>query len=108
MHGTPQSARNSSYSKHRWGDNSFVKKTNLPDRKKEVLRIAAENYKIVQRLQRVQSALSSRTTRSNSARKYDSRPKSSLLQSYPNVTDPKNLTMRHGRKISTNMKKSAT
>ena len=54
--GTPRSTRpTSSNYRPLWSasENRFPKKTNLGDRKKEVLRIAAENFKIVQRLQRV-------------------------------------------------------
>ena len=104
VHGTPQSARidGSGYGKVTLFENSQVKKTNLNERKKEVLRIAAENFRLVQRLQRVQSAMSSRScTPSRSERKYRSRPKSSIVSSYPNVTDPRNLRVRHFRKTST-------
>ena len=50
--GTPSSGRalSSGYGRARSNEFSFPRKTNLPDRKKEVLRIAAENFKIVQRL----------------------------------------------------------
>ena len=108
VHGTPQSSRvsGSGYGKVKIFENQPVRKTNLTQRKNEVLRIAAENFKLVRRLNRVQSAVSSRSqTPSRSARKYSSRPKSSIVSSYPNVTDPRNLKPRHMRRTSSTLVK---
>ena len=81
-------------------DQYYPRKSNLETRKMRVLTIAAENYSMVQRLQRVQSSVGrySNTPQSSRERKrLRARPRSSthLALSYPNCLDPRNLHGPH-------------
>ena len=62
-------------------DSNFPRKSNLENRKQNVLKIAAENFQIVTRLARVQSSVgrSSQSARSSEKKKYRSRPSSSMV-----------------------------
>ena len=92
--------RSSGYGKDTFRD-APVKKSNLVDRKQEVLRIAAENFRLVNRLSRVRSAVSRHSSRSDrSSRSTNSRPNSAIAKNYPNVTDPKNLKFKRKRSSS--------
>ena len=74
-------------------DSYYPRKSNLVDRKQEVLNIASENYKMVQRLQRVQSAVgrfSQSPRKSDYGSRRKTRPKSSqYAAAYPNMMDPR-------------------
>lgn len=72
-------------------DSHFPRKSNLSDRKHMVLKIAAENFNMVRRLQRVQSSVGRMSNSPASDSKFRSRPRSSFALSYPNVIDPSAL-----------------
>lgn len=72
-------------------DSDFPRKTNLNVRKSNVLKIAAENFKMIKRLQRVHSSVGRYSNSPASDAKFRSRPKSSVALSYPNAVDPKQL-----------------
>ena len=63
----------------RMTDSDYPRKSNLYQRKMQVLKIAAENYEMVKRLQRVQSSIGKRSAGTPSSResRFSSRPKSS-------------------------------
>ena len=92
-------SRESGYPRYRYNGNAFggfamtdslyPRKSNLSDRKHQVLKIAAENFQMVKRLQRVQSSVGRYSNSPASDSKFRSRPKSSLALRYPNVMDPK-------------------
>lgn len=90
-------------------DSDFPRKSNLNDRKQAVLKIAAENFQMVQRLARVQSSVGRLSNTPKSDGRYRSRPRSSNLAiSYPNVMDPKAQQIGpHARKVQ-KMQKSRT
>ncbi len=73
-------------------DSDFPRKSNLGFRKQRVLQIAADNFKMVKRLARVQSSVGRDSIVSPSSVKsggYRSRPRSSIVaMSYPNQFDP--------------------
>ena len=92
-------SRNSPYPRRRYNgnafggfnmsDSDFPRKSNLNVRKKAVLRIAAENFAMIKRIQRVQSSVGRYSNSPASDSKYRSRPQSSIALCYPNVVDPK-------------------
>ena len=99
-------------------DSLFPRKSNLCDRKQKVLRIAAENFQMVQRLQGVRSTFSNRFSASPHSSRGDSvhrmkRPKSSqFAAAYPNMLNPGNSStknrLHHHRIISRKMNRSQT
>lgn len=94
-------SRNSPYPRRRYNGNAFggfnmtdsdyPRKSNLNVRKSTVLKIAAENFKMIKRIQRVQSSVGRFCGSPASDSKFRSRPKSSISLSYPNAIDPKVL-----------------
>ena len=80
---SPVGYTRSFYGKYGISDANFNQESNLLQRKDEVLRIAAENYKMVQRLERVQSSIGRfQNSTPVSMRKFSERPRSSSAEEH--------------------------
>ena len=84
---SPVGYTRSFYGKYGISDANFNRDSNLLQRKDEVLRIAAENYKMVQRLGRVQSSIGRyQNSTPVSMRKFSERPRSSSAEENRNTS----------------------